>query len=521
MNFNAAAAEYAVNFIQILKHTKGKWAGKPFILLPWQHEIISNVYGTLEDSGIRSYQYCYIECPKKQGKSELAAGIALFHLVADGEASGEIFSCASDRKQASLVFDVAVNMVAQNPMLSKRCKIIRSQKMIVDTISQSTYQAVSAEAYTKHGISASCVIFDELHAQPSRELWDVMTAGAGDAREQPLWFVITTAGDDPDKKSIGREIHDKAKSIMSGEMIDPRWYCKIWGLPDDFNGDIYDEELWYRVNPSLGHTVTIDKMRQAAIAAHNSPAEEKLFRWLRLNQWVSLKKLGWLPITLWDSTEADWHRDSLKGKRCYVGLDLSTRIDLCDVVPIFPPQPGLNDWRFFLDSFCPEDNIAERSATDHVNYVQWAKEGYLHATPGNVVDYSYIKRHIEYLEKNYQVQYYCGDPWHLEILKQLLPEEIQRKIIEIPQTMSGMSTGMGELERLFRAKEISHDHDPLGRWSFGNVIIATDGNNNQKPVKNKSIERIDPIVALINGVNGAIKLEPKRSVYESRGIRMI
>lgn len=521
MNFNEKAAEYAVNFIQILKHTKGIWAGKPFILLPWQHEIISDVYGTLEDNGLRKYQYCYIECPKKQGKSELAAAIALFHLVADGEASGEIYSCASDRKQASLVFDVAVNMVAQNAMLSKRCKIVRSQKTIIDTVTKSTYQAVSAEAYTKHGISASCVIFDELHAQPNRELWDVMTAGAGDAREQPMWFVITTAGFDPDKKTIGREIHDKAKGIIDGSIIDPRWYCKIWGVPDGFDGDIYNEELWYEINPSLGHTVTIDKMRQAALAAHNSPAEEKLFRWLRLNQWVQLKNIGWLPITLWDETESAITRESLRGKRCYVGIDLSTRTDLTAIVVTFPPQAGLERWIFFIDSFCPEDNIVERSNRDHVNYIEWSKSGYLHATPGNVVDYSFLKTHIESLEKAYKVQYYCGDPWHLEILKQLLSDEIQRKIVEIPQTMAGMSAGMGELERLFRAKEIEHEHDPLGRWAFGNIIVVTDTNANIKPAKNKSIERIDPIVALINAISGAIKLEQKHSVYESRSMRSL
>ena len=252
-----------------------------------------------------------------------------------------------------------------------------------------------------------------------------------------------------------------------------------------------------------------------------NPLSKKLFRWLRLNQWVQLKKLGWLPITLWDETESEITRESLRGKKCYGGIDLSTRTDLTAIALLFPPQPGLDKWVFFFDAFVPENNMAVRENRDHVVYGTWSKNKFLIATPGDVVDYKAIANHISKLEKEYSVQYYCGDPWHLEVLKQMMSDEIQRKIIEIPQTMAGMSPGMAEFERLVRGKEIIHEHNPLGRWAFGNVIIATDGNQNIKPMKNKSIERIDPIVALINAVNGAIKLEPKRSVYESRGMRSL
>lgn len=515
--YNDARAQQPIDFIQLL-HLTGDFHGKQFLLQEWQKEVIRSVYGTIKDNGFRQYRMGYLEIPKKNGKTNLIAALGIYHIVCDPP-GGEIYCCAAEKVQAGISYRAAKEMIEQEPELSKMLKVVDSLKEIHNKQTGTFLKVLSADAYSKHGLNPSIIIFDELHAQPNRELWDTMSFGASSTRQQPLLWCITTSGDDPDRKSVAWEQHEIARNIIDGTLTDPTVYAKIYGAPED--ADIYDEAVWYAANPSLGVTIDIDYFRNAALKARNSASSEKLFRWLHLNQWISLKRLGWLPITLWDDTEAKWHRDSLKGKRCYVGLDLSTRIDLCDVVPIFPPQTGINDWRFFLDSFCPADNIAERSATDHVDYVKWEKEGYLHATPGNVVDYSYIKRHIEYLEKNYQVQYYCGDPWHLEILKQLLSDEIQRKIIEIPQTMSGMSTGMGELERLFRAKEISHDHDPLGRWSFGNVIIATDGNNNQKPVKNKSIERIDPIVALINAVNGAIKLEPKRSVYESRGIRMI
>jgi phage terminase large subunit-like protein len=279
--------------------------------------------------------------------------------------------------------------------------------------------------------------------------------------------------------------------------------------------------VWYECNPSLGVSIDIDSVRLEALAAKNSPSVEQTFRWLRLNQWVSLKRTGWLPITLWDQTESDWTPQDLFGKRCYVGIDLSSKIDLTAISPVFPPQEGFADWRFFVDAWVPEENMLERVRRDHVQYDQWHRDGYLHVTPGSVVDYSILKDHLETLERQYRVEYYCGDPWHLGFLRQLMSRDVADRFIDIIQTMAGMSTGMGELERLFRAGGISHPHNPLGRWSFGNVVPATDGNENKKPMKNRSIDRIDPTVATINGMAGAIKLEQKQSVYEQRGMRIL
>lgn len=334
-----------------------------------------------------------------------------------------------------------------------------------------------------------------------------------------MWWVITTAGDDPDRKSIGWEIHERALKIQDGELVDPTWYVKIYGAPED--ADIWDEEVWAKANPSLGVTVTIETVRQEALTARNSEAAERLFRWLRLNQWVALKRIGWLPITLWDATKGEWNPSELLKKRCYVGIDLSSRIDLTAAVTLFPPQPGFGEWRFDIQAWIPEDNIKERVQRDHVPYDRWVKEKYLNATPGDVIDYAYIRNHLERLALDYDLQWYCADPHMLEVLRQLMPRDIQKKFIEIPQTMNGMSPGAKELERLFRAKKISHPPNPMGRWTFGNVIVATDGNENIKFMKNRSIERIDPMVALNNAMAGAIKLEKKHSVYNDRGIRVV
>ena len=280
--YNKALADRAVLFINSLKHTKGVWYGKNFELLPWQERIIRDIFGTVKTNGYRQYNTAYIEVPKKMGKSELAAAVALYLTCADGEMGAEVYGCAADRQQASIVFDVAVQMVEQSPSLKKYIKPVLSQKRLVFPPLNSFYQVLSAESYTKHGLNVHGVIFDELHAQPDRKLFDVMLHGSGDARKQPLFFLITTAG--TDRNSICWEVHRKAEDVLKGRKKDKTFYPVIYGLGED--EDWTDERNWYKVNPSLGVTVDIDKLKNAFMKAKENPAEENLFRQLRLNQWV-------------------------------------------------------------------------------------------------------------------------------------------------------------------------------------------------------------------------------------------
>lgn len=507
--FSNDKALRAVNFFELLKHTKGKFYGQNFKLLPWQHEIISDVYGTLNEKGLRRYQYVYLEVPKKNGKSELVAAAGLYHTFADNEIKGEVYGCAADRAQASLAFDVAVDMVDQNTILKKRCKYTASHKRIKDKISGSTYQVLSAEAFTKHGLNASAVIFDELHAQPNRNLWDVMTFGAGDARLQPIWWVITTAGDDPDRHSIGWEIHEKAQKILDKEIIDPRWYVKIFGLP--MEADIWNEENWYKANPSLGHTIEIETVRQAALGAKNSASEEKLFRWLRLNQWVANKTTSWMPLTLWDSAITDLNPSDLVGKRCYAGLDLSSTTDLSAVGLVFPPQEDLDHYVFMTEQWIPQDNMKDRVLRDKVPYDKWAKEGHIHVTPGNVIDYDFIKARLIALDRQYEIVGWGNDPWGAEKLRQDLDREADIELVEVRQNIANMSGPMKEIERLLKIGAIKQLGNPVTRWAFGNTNVVTDGNENYKPKKYSKVDRIDPIVALINAMYICLKLEEGES----------
>jgi phage terminase large subunit-like protein len=491
-----------VEFIQMLKLVDDFY-GQPFVLQDWQYDVLWNVYGAVNDEGYRQYRYSYLEIPKKNGKTTLIAGLGVYHLTCDGP-QGQIYCCAADRKQASLVYKAAVSMIDQDEELQKILKVTESRKEIINLETGTILSVLSAEAYTKHGINPTVVIFDELHAQPNRDLWDIMTFGAGAARKEPLWWVITTAGDDPDRNSIGWEIHEQATKISDGELIDPTWYVKIYGAKDD--ADIFNEDTWLEANPSLGKTISIESVRQEAVAARNSEASERLFRWLRLNQWISLKRIGWQPLSLWDKTDGKWDLSELTGKKCYPGLDLSSTTDITAACYLFPPQDGLSDWRAIFDAWIPEENMKERVLRDKVPYDRWTNQKFLTATPGNVVDYDFVKAKIIAASKQYNLITLGTDPWNSRMLTQeLMKEEID--VVEIPQNMANMSPAMKMIEQLMKRGLMSHEKNPLARWCWGNVVVAVDGNENIKPMKNKSKERIDVTVSLINAMATAMLFE--------------
>jgi len=320
--YDEAKAQHAVSFINCLKHTKGQWRGVPFELLSWQDKIIRDIFGKVKENGYRQYNTAYIEIPKKNGKSELSAAVALLMTCGDNEWGAEVYVCASDRQQASIVFDVAVDMVDQCPALKKRIKPIMSVKRLVYQPTNSFYQVLSAEAYTKHGLNVHAVVFDELHAQPNRNLYDVMTKGSGDARTQPLFFLITTAGND--RNSICYEVHQKATDVLSDRKIDQTFYPAIYGIAE--TDDWAKEENWYKANPSLGYTIDIEKVRAAFQSAKENLAEENLFRQLRLNQWVK-QFIRWMQMDRWDECAFPIDLQSLHDRICYGGLDLSSTTD--------------------------------------------------------------------------------------------------------------------------------------------------------------------------------------------------
>ena len=568
--FDREAGQFVCDFVERLPTTD---TGKPFCLYDWQREALMEFYGTMDvpESGteesaerLRRYWYLYLEIPKKNGKSELAAALALYHLFADGELNAEVYVCAADKENASIVYNAAIFMATSAPWTAKmiaqgELRPIESRKRIeyrkrVKTgnggykwITVGILQVLSAEAYRKHGYKPSCVIFDELHAQPNRELWDVMTGAAGASRRQPAWIVLTTAGDDPDRSSIGWEIHEKAVGIRDARQLrrirsdggdvrsvlslrhvgdedladaeaellgrdEENWLPILYGLtalfgddPDDLEKlDIWDESLWYLCNPSLGKHLSLRNIRMEAASAKRSEAEERVFRWLRLNQWITTKSVGWISLNLYDKTQwgpskkrerEEWLRQ-LDGKLCYGGVDLSTSRDLTAFVLLFPPQPGL-DMAVLLPYgiWRPEATVDEAEKRDHVPYRDWARAGFLDLCEGEVIDYGAVEERIREARERYDLRMVGFDPYLSRTITQRLAPIVP--IIEIPQDLKNMSPAMKEMDDMMQRHTLLHVHNTCFRWTFGNVRCHVDGNGNIKPLKNKSTGRIDPAVASI------------------------
>ncbi|MCM3761043.1 terminase large subunit [Alkalihalobacillus oceani] len=499
--FDIQKAERAVTFINHLKHTKGVWHGVPFDLLPWQDKIVRDIFGTVKDDGYRQYNTAYVEVPKKNGKSEMAAAIALYLTCGDGEWGAEVYGCAADRQQASIVFDVAVDMVDQSPALKKRMKPVLSQKRLVYLPTGSFYQVLSAEAFTKHGLNVHGVIFDELHAQPNRQLYDVMTKGSGDARKQPLFFLITTAGND--RHSICYEVHQKAEDILRGKKHDPTFYPVIYGIEHD--DDWTDEKNWYKANPSLDHTIDIEKVRAAFISAKENPAEENLFRQLRLNQWVK-QSVRWMPMHQWEKCALPVDPEKLKGRLCYGGLDLSSSVDITAFVLVFPPIPEDDKYSILPYFWIPEENMELRVRRDHVPYDLWEKQGVLNTTEGNVIHYGFIEKFIEELWQDYNIKEIAFDRWGAVQMVQNL-EGAGFTVVPFGQGYKDMSPPTKELMKLTLEKRIAHGGNPALSWMMDNIHVRTDPAGNIKPDKEKSTEKIDGAVAMIMALDRAIRNE--------------
>jgi len=510
-------ANYAVAFIEALCHTKGKWAGKQFELIDWQEQIIRDLFGVIKQSGYRQFNTAYIEIPKKQGKSELAAAVALLLCCGDGEERAEVYGCAADRQQASIVFEVAADMIRMCPALNKRVKILASQKRIIYLPTNSFYQVLSAEAYSKHGFNIHGVVFDELHTQPNRKLFDVMTKGSGDARMQPLFFLITTAG--TDTNSICYEVHQKAKDILEEKKYDATFYPVIYGAEHD--EDWTSPDVWKKANPSLGITVGIDKVEAACESARQNPGEENSFRQLRLNQWVK-QAVRWMPMEKWDTCGFPVDEKFLEGRVCYGGLDLSSTTDLTSFVLVFPPEDENGKYEVLPYFWIPEETLELRVRRDHVPYDLWKREGKIMTTEGNVVHYGFIEKFIEELGTRFNIREIAFDRWGAVQMVQNL-EDMGFTVVPFGQGYKDMSPPTKELFKLTLEQRLAHGGHPVLRWNVDNVTIRTDPAGNIKADKEKSTEKIDGAIATIMALSRAIVCggTPIESIYDNRGLLIL
>ncbi len=483
--------ERAIKFINNLTHTKGKTAKAKFNLRDWQKDIVSGIFSPVNQAGNRIVRTAYVELPRKNGKSELAAGIALHQLIGDNEEGAEVYSAAADRDQAALVFNVAAQMVRNDEYLSKRLKIIDSQKRIVDYKTGSFYRAISSDAHTKHGFNASTVIYDEVHAAPNRDLWDVLTTSMG-AREQPLTFAITTAG--YDKQSLCYELHLYAEKVLDGTVIDPTFFPVIYSAQEDPKNPNWwlDEEVWYKANPALGDFRGLEEMQIQAKRAREIPAAQNTFKRLYLNVWTEAET-RWIDGDLWARNGCKL--PDLRGRLCVGALDLASTTDIAAFGLLFPklPEEGNGYW-FKCFFFVPKENIKKRVSRDKVPYDVWLREESLIGTEGNVIDYNVIKTKIEECAEMYRIREIAFDRWNSSQLVNDLMEE-GLNMVAFGQGFASMAAPTREFEKLLLEEGFQHEDNPVLNWMSGNVVVKEDPAGNRKPDKSKSTEKIDGIVA--------------------------
>ena len=398
------ADHVAAFFRELLVHTKGRWARRPFDLEPWQAEdIVRPVFGKVrwdpdEECYVRVYRIVWIEVARKNGKSELMAGIALYLLVADGEEGAEIYGCAKDRDQARKVFDVAKRMVELSPVLSRRLAVKAQAKRIVDERTGSYYEVVAADAAGNLGHNPHGIVFDEVLTQPNGDLWEAMKTGMG-TRAQALMVAATTAGNDP--TSFAKTEHDEMVRIHEDPARSPRTFVYIRNVPK--NADPWDEDLWPLGNPALGTFLKLDTLRSEATEAKNNPRKENSFRQYRLNQWVS-QVTRYISLDEWDANKReiaatpDWLHGRLKGHACWGGLDLSSKLDLTAWSLLF--DDGTVLWRFW----CPESVIAFLDQHTDGAFGRWVRDGWITATDGDVIDYQAIYAAIEADAKTFDIR---------------------------------------------------------------------------------------------------------------------
>lgn len=513
-HFDAAAAQRVVDFFaECLVHVKGERAGQPLVLEPWQaEEIVRPLFGWKRADGTRRYRTAYIEMPKKNGKSTLAAGLGLYLLCADEEPGGEVYSAAGDKDQAAIVFDLAKQMVQESAELRQRLEVYR-RSMVYPKLAAS-YRVLSSDAYTKHGINAHGIIFDELHVQPNRELWDTLTTATG-ARRQPLTIAITTAGFD--RRSVCWEQHDYALKVRDGKIDDPSFLPVIYAAEE--TDDFRDPRVWATANPGLGVTVKREYLAEQCQRAEEIPSYQNTFRRLHLNIWTE-SATRWLDPVAWEacagSIAARDLRATCAGRRAWAGLDLSSTTDLSAFVIVVPDAEGGGITvvpRFWM----PEEAVTKRQKRDRVPYDVWVRQGFLEVTPGNVVDYDVIRARVREDADHFDLAEIAYDRWNATQLVTQLQEE-GATMVPIGQGFEGLSAPSKALEALVIGRQLRHGGHPVLAWQAAAVVTREDPAGNLKPDKGKTTERIDGIVALIMALARMMVRVEHRSVYEERGL---
>lgn len=566
LTFRKDKAQHVVDFFGFLKHSKGEWGangGQVFVLSPWQVFILANIFGWYKADGTRRFREAYVEVARKNGKSTFVAGIGLYMLVADNEPGAEVYTAATKKDQAKIVFDEAEAMRKRSPFVSKHTQNPRGNMHVLET--RSKFEPLSAEDDTLDGLNSHCVLIDELHAHTTRKLYDVLRESTV-ARRQALVFSITTAG--YNRQGICFKVRDIGEKILTGltDAATGDYFFAFIACMDEKDAndqpmDWSNPNNWPMANPNLGVSVKLDSLHQACNAAKMDPTALNSFLRKNLCVWTS-QDVRWMPPDKWAACNLAGSLvppvetrakalARLKGRLCYAGLDLSSKIDLSALVLLFPPikpvtqrvarkqtqqevwgrkpleyddvvmQEGDPLWTVLPYFFVPEGNVQERVTKDKVEYDVWIKQGFIETTPGNAIDQNVIRRRVAALNELFRIQELGFDSWNASQLSQDLAAD-GMNMVEVRQGFKTMSEPMKEIMAMVLKKILDHLGNPVLSWCVANTQAQLDPAGNIKPDKEKSPEKIDGLVALIMALHRVTQnpsaLTTANDVYSQRGI---
>lgn len=532
LRFNEAAAQHVIDFFAFLRHSKGEWAGSVVRLEPWQQFVLAMAFGWQryddERGGwVRRFRQCFLEVARKNGKTTLAAGVALYLLDADGEAGAEVYCAATKRDQARIAWSESKRMVQASPFLRRRIRSVRDNLHIVGTASKC--EPLGRDTDSMDGLNVHGAIVDELHAHKNRETWDLLDTATG-SRRQSMILGITTAG--VDRQSLCWNLHEYTEKILEQTAQDDSFFGIIYTLDlekKDSGGRIVeagddweDPGMWIKANPNLGVSKRVGDMLDKARLAQQMPTAQNSFLQRELNIWTQAT-VRWLNAAQWLACSQAVDENGLRGRACFGGLDLSSTIDVTAFVLIFPPQSEGDPYQVICRFWVPEETMGERTKRDRVLYETWVRQGYMATTPGNVIDYDFILAEIDELAQRYDIQEIAFDRWGAaQVQTKLIDMGGEDWVVGFGQGYASMSAPTKELERLIGNRGLAHGGHPVLTWMAGNVVASTDAAGNIKPDKAKSTEKIDGVVALIMALDRATRHQPEpESVYERRGIRVL
>ena len=500
LQFDRKRAARAIGFFRdVLRLNGGEFEGRPFALEPWQAFIVGSLFGWVADDDTRRFRVAYVEIAKGNGKSPLAAGIGHYMLEADREPRAEVYAAATKKDQAMILFRDAVAMVDQSPALSARLKKSGQSPNVwnlADLSTGSFFRPIASDD-AQSGPRPHCALIDEVHEHKSSLMIDMMRAGTK-GRRQALIFEITNSG--WDRHSVCRQHREYSEKVLTGVLEDDSWFAFACGL--DEGDDWQDERVWPKANPNLGVSVTHKYLREQVREAIGMPAKQNVVRRLNFCEWTEQDE-RWLDMALWDACEQPFELGELRGRPCFLGLDLAKVNDLSALALLFPPASAEEPWKVAVKYWVPKDDMLTRSKRDRVPYDVWVRDGVITATPGNATDFGFIEREILELASEFDVRECAYDRVFAgEIVQHLMAEGLT--MVPFGQGFLSMGAPTAELHRLLLAKRIAHYGDPVTRWCASNVTVAADAANNLKPDKERSIERIDGVVAILDALGRAM-----------------